>query len=116
MKIILLFVFSALSILLLVQRETCLAEDGVTETSVLIGIEEQTGGFSGDEENFGFMLAVKESNDRGGINGRKMEVRAYARKGGTAGGLENAKRLVEVDRVFCIFNFGSMPLAMARVL
>ena len=113
MKKALLFMLSALSIMLLVQRETCLAEDGVTETLILIGIEEQTGGFSGDEENLGFMLAVKESNDRGGVNGRKLEVKGYAKKGGTASGLENAKRLVEVDKVFCIFNFGSMPLAIA---
>jgi branched-chain amino acid transport system substrate-binding protein len=89
------------------------AEDGVTDSSILIGIEGFTGSFSADEENLGFEIAMKSINDQGGVHGRKMALKGYERKGGTPGATANAKRLVEEDRVFCLFNFGGMPLAMA---
>jgi ABC-type branched-subunit amino acid transport system substrate-binding protein len=89
------------------------AEDGVTESTVLIGVEGFTGSFSADEENLGFEVAMKRTNDQGGVHGRKMVLKGYERKGGTPGATANAKRLVEEDRAFCLFNFGGMPLAMA---
>ena len=89
------------------------AEEGVTEHMMLIGIEGYTGSFSADEENLGFEVYVKHINDQGGIHGRKIELRGYERKGGVQEALANAKRLVEEDKVFCLFNFGGMPLAMA---
>jgi branched-chain amino acid transport system substrate-binding protein len=109
----LLSVLALLPVFCFVASHTLVAEDGVAATTILIGNEKETGGFSGDEENLGFALAVKEANERGGIHGRTFQILGYARKGGAAEGMANAKRLVEVDKVFCLLNFSSMPLAMA---
>jgi branched-chain amino acid transport system substrate-binding protein len=108
--------FCALALVLAIcclSGHALVAEDGVTGTTVVIGNEKETGGFSGDEENLGFTLAVREANDRGGVRGRTLQILGYVRKGGATEGVANAKRLVEVDKVFCLFNFSSMPLAMA---
>ncbi len=90
-----------------------MAQEGITDDMILVGIEGYTGSFSGDEENLGFEVYIKQVNDQGGIHGRKILLRSYERKGGFQEGLANAKRLVEEDKVFCLFNFGGMPLAMA---
>jgi len=102
-----------LSMLMLGLIRGAMAEEGVTDNMILVGIEGHSGSFSGDEENFGFQVYVKHVNDQGGIHGRKILIRSYERKGGFQEGLANAKRLVEEDKVFCLFNFGGMPLAMA---
>jgi hypothetical protein len=93
----LLCVLALLPVFCFVASHTLVAEDGVTATTILIGNEKETGGFSGDEENLGFALSVKEANERGGIHGRTLQILGYARKGGAAEGVANAKRLVEVD-------------------
>jgi len=59
-------------------------------------------------------LVILQVNDRGGIHGRKLVEKSYPRGGDPVGDpLKNAKRLVEEDRVFLLFNFGgpvSVPL------
>ncbi len=83
-------------------------ESGVTDTTVLIGVEGQTSAFASDEENLGMHLVIKITNDRGGIHGRKLEARSYPRSGGAAAdeAVANVRRLVEEDGVFLIFNHG----------
>jgi ABC-type branched-subunit amino acid transport system substrate-binding protein len=97
-------------------------EPGVTGTSILVGIEGPTGAFSSDEENLGMRLVVQVTNDGGGIHGRKLVERGYARAGGAAiaDAVANVKRLVEQDGVFLLFNHGGpaavsiAPYAMQR--
>ena len=89
-------------------------DPGVTETSILLGIEGPTGAFSSDEENLGMRLVVQVTNDGGGIHGRKLVGRGYPRSGGAAidDEVANVKRLVEQDGVFLVFNHGG-PAAVS---
>ncbi len=95
---------------------------GITADRILIGVEGDTASFSSDEENLGMRLVIADANARGGIHGRLLEARGYARKGGgaTDESVENARRLVEDDGVFLLFNMGGpaavriAPYAMSR--
>ncbi|HJS73169.1 MAG TPA: ABC transporter substrate-binding protein [Vicinamibacteria bacterium] len=90
------------------------ALQGVTGDSILIGMEGETKSFSADEENLGMRLVIREVNDQGGIHGRQLVERSYRRGNDPVEDpLRNAKRLVEEDGVFLLFNFGgpaSVPL------
>lgn len=92
--------FAALLLSLLAQ--------GVTEQAVLIGMEAEAYSFSVNEENLGMRLVVRHVNDHGGIHGREIEIAAYDRdrSNPVANAVANAKRLVEEDDVFLLFNFG----------
>jgi branched-chain amino acid transport system substrate-binding protein len=81
---------------------------GITDESILIGMEGPANSFSVDEENLGMHLAIRHANAAGGIHGRQLV--AITRSRGTVSPLEqeiaNAKALVEEDNVFLLFNFG----------
>jgi branched-chain amino acid transport system substrate-binding protein len=87
---------------------------GVTEDSILIGMEGPANSFSVDEENLGMRLVIRQVNEAGGIHGRRLVERAYPRgtKDSVGQAVGNAKRLVEQDGVFLLFNFGG-PAAVA---
>ncbi|HQZ37648.1 MAG TPA: ABC transporter substrate-binding protein [Vicinamibacterales bacterium] len=95
---------------------------GVTADRILIGLEADTASFSSDEENLGMRLVMAEVNARGGIEGRRLEARGYARQDGAAidEQVANARHLVEEDGVFLLFNMGGpaavriAPYAMSR--
>lgn len=92
--------FAALTLSLLAQ--------GVTDDAILIGMEAEASSFSVNEENLGMRLVVQHVNDNGGIHGRAIRIRAYDRdtENRVDSAVENARRLVETDRVFLLFNFG----------
>ncbi len=77
-------------------------------------MEGEAKSFSVDEENLGMRLVLREVNDRGGVHGRKLVEKSYPRGSDLLSDpLRNAKRLVEEDGVFLLFNFGgpaSVPL------
>lgn len=81
---------------------------GVSADSISIGMEGPARSFSVDEENLGMQLVIRKVNDDGGIHGRSLRVVAYPR--GTDAprqqAVRNARRLVEEDNVFLLFNFG----------
>lgn len=81
---------------------------GVTDSSILIGMEGQARSFSTDEENLGMHLVIRHVNAEGGIHGRKIDVAAYprSRENNVEQALENVRRLNEEDQVFLLFNFG----------
>lgn len=81
---------------------------GVTGSSILIGMEGPAQSFSTDEENLGMHLVIRHVNAGGGIHGREIRVAAYPRGRDDPVGqaLANVKRLNEDDRVFLLFNFG----------
>jgi branched-chain amino acid transport system substrate-binding protein len=91
-----------------------IALQGVTDDSILIGMEGEAKSFSVDEENLGMRLVMRDVNDRGGIHGRKLVEKSHPRGNDPVSGpLKNAKRLVEEDGVFLLFNFGgpaSVPI------
>ncbi len=91
-----------------IEPERQAPEPGVTDDTVLIGMEGQANSFSVDEENLGLRIVVQQVNDDGGIHGRRLVIRAYPRSGGAAAdqAVANARRLVTADEVFLLFNFG----------
>lgn len=94
---------------------------------ILIGIEAPSSlSPSGAAENLGMRLVMQAVNDQGGINGRKLAAKSYARsESGTAGDaqvLANVARLDEQDHVLLLWNHGGTasmqiaPYAMAHKL
>lgn len=81
---------------------------GVTDDTIRIGMEGPAQSFSVDEENRGMRLVIRHVNENGGIHGRRLREKSYPR--GTedpiGDALANARRLVEEDEVFLLFNFG----------
>jgi branched-chain amino acid transport system substrate-binding protein len=82
-------------------------EEGVTDELIFLGMESATSSLSADGENLGFWMAFSESNDSGGIHGRKIEPNWYPRHMDQINlQVDNAKRLIEKDNVLALVNFG----------
>lgn len=88
------------------------AEDGVTDSAVLIG---QTVGITGTvaapvkEMNEGANAYFAEINKRGGVHGRKIEMRMLDDKFDPALTLANAETLIKKERVFALFQGRGTP-------
>lgn len=84
------------------------ASDGISNAEILIGMEGPAHSFSADEENHGMRLAMRQANEAGGVHLRMLVERSYPR--GNSSPVEqafaNARRLVEQDQVFLLFNIG----------
>lgn len=81
---------------------------GVSSDAVVIGMEKEVESFAAQEENMGMRLVMAHTNAQGGVHGRKLVEKGYARprENAVQVQLQNAKRLVEEDGVFMLFNFG----------
>ena len=90
-----------------------LAAQGVTDSSILIGMEGAARSFSTDEENLGMRLVVRHVNDSGGVHGRRIEIAAYprSRDNYVEQAVANVRKLNTEDGVFLLFNFGG-PAAL----
>ncbi len=94
---------------------------GVTDTTILIGVEGPTGSFPVDEENLGMQLVIRDVNERGGVNGRRLVAIGFPRASDApAQETTNARRLMEESGVLLLFGHGGpaspdiAPIAMAR--
>jgi branched-chain amino acid transport system substrate-binding protein len=89
------------------------AEEGVADDTIKIGAYGPVTGpasFLGLGSRAGMELAVKEINDAGGINGRKLDVIFEDDGFSPAKALAAVKKLIEQDHVFMIFGLsGSNP-------
>ncbi|RZI43466.1 ABC transporter permease [Herbaspirillum sp. HC18] len=91
---------------------SALAEDGVSDTSILIG---QTVGVSGTvagpvkEMNEGALAYFNQVNRKGGVHGRKIEMRTLDDKFDPALTLANAETLIKKDHVFALFQTRGTP-------
>lgn len=81
---------------------------GVTDDAILIGMEREVQSFSADEENLGMRLVIRHVNASGGIHGRRLIEHGYSRDRDNwmQKQFANARRMVEEDHVFLLFNFG----------
>ncbi len=81
---------------------------GITDDSILIGMEGPANSFSVDEENLGMHLVIRHINANGGIHGRQLVpvTRSRGRDNPVDQAVANARLLVEEDKVFLLFNFG----------
>lgn len=88
------------------------ADDGVTDAVILIG---QTVGITGTvagpvkEMNEGANAYFAEINKRGGVHGRKIEMRMLDDKFDPALTLTNAETLIKKERVFALFQGRGTP-------
>ena len=98
-----------------------------TPAQIAIGIEAPSAlSPSGAAENLGMRLVIRAVNDAGGIHGRQIAERSYARtQPGAAGDdqvLANVARLADQDQVLLLWNHGGTasmriaPFAMAHKL
>ena len=94
---------------------TAAAEDGVTASSIKIGI---MGPFTGNASSYskaeiGLDAYYKWVNDQGGVNGRKIEtvLEDYACDG--AKGVAAVKKLIYQDKVFMLHGNSCSAVAMA---
>ncbi len=89
------------------------AEEGITDSTVTIGAYGPITGpaaFLGLGGRAGMELAVKEINEAGGINGRKLAVKFEDDGFSPAKAVAAVKKLIEQDRVFMILGLsGSNP-------
>lgn len=92
------------------------AEDGVTDSTILIG---QTVGVTGTvsgpvkEMNEGANAYFSEVNKRGGVHGRKIEMRVMDDKFDPTLTVANAETLIKKDKVFALFQGRGTPHTQA---
>lgn len=102
----------ALLLLLSIVSVLSFAEEGVSDDKILIG---QTIGVTGTiagpvkEMNEGAAAYFASVNARGGIHGRKIEIRTLDDKFDPATARANAERLVRKDHVFALFQSRGTP-------
>lgn len=96
--------------------QVAVAEDGITESTILIG---QTIGVTGTlsgtvkEMNEGARAYLAVVNKQGGVNGRKIELRTLDDQYLPEKSAANAKALIEKDRVFALFQSRGTPQTLA---
>jgi ABC-type branched-subunit amino acid transport system substrate-binding protein len=82
------------------------APEGVTHTTIAIGVEAPVGSLSLDGENQGFRLAFEEANARGGVHSRRFVWAERRRRSGEpADVLAVARQMIDDDRVLAVVNF-----------
>lgn len=80
--------------------------EGITATTIAVGVEAEVGSLSLDGENLGFRLAFEEANDEGGVHGRRFVWAERRRASGEpADVLAVARRMIDDDGVFAVVNF-----------
>ncbi|MFZ6718731.1 ABC transporter substrate-binding protein [Undibacterium sp. Ji49W] len=93
-----------------------LAEEGVSESTILIG---QTVGLTGQiagpvkEMNAGAAAYISQVNKAGGINGRKIELRILDDQFDPAIAAANAETLIKKEHVFALFQSRGTPHTQA---
>src|SRR5262245_19189585 len=82
------------------------AESGITDTTIVIGVESPVSSISLDGENLGFRLAFEEANAADGVHGRRFTWSERRRKSGAPDDvLAVARQMIDEDRVFAVVNF-----------
>ena len=94
------------------------ADVGVTDTAVLIG---QSAAFSGPamqlgrDMNLGAKTYFQSVNDRGGVFGRKIDLRTKDDGYEAARAAQNTKEFIEQDKVFALFGYVGTPTSNAAL-
>jgi branched-chain amino acid transport system substrate-binding protein len=91
---------------LAVGRGQAAPDDGLSDTTIRIGVEADVRSLSLDGENQGFKVAFEEANAAGGVHGRQFAWADRARRSGEpADVLAVARQMIDDDRVFALVNF-----------
>lgn len=92
------------------------AENGVTDTQVLVGMSTVLTGpasFLGTSFKAGAEAYIKTVNESGGVNGRKIKLIAYDDGYEPARAVPNVTKLIKEDKVFCLLGNVGTPTTMA---
>jgi len=94
------------------------AESGITDTKIVLG---QSAAFSGPAAQLGLQLHAgamayfNQINERGGVYGRKIEIRQLDDKYEADLAAANTKKFVENDDVFALFGYVGTPTSNAAL-
>ena len=94
------------------------ADNGVTDTAIVIG---QSAAFSGPAQqlgkdmNLGAKTYFQMVNDRGGVLGRKIELRTKDDGYEAARAAQNTHEFIEQDKVFALFGYVGTPTSNAAL-
>ncbi len=94
------------------------AQSGVTPTSILIG---QSAAFTGPAAQLGIQMRAganlwfDQVNGKGGINGRRIELKSRDDQYESALAAENTRKLIEEDGVFLLFAYVGTPTSQASL-
>ncbi|KAF0144287.1 MAG: extracellular ligand-binding receptor [Nitrospirae bacterium] len=105
-----------LAILLCLPCALAFAEDGVTETRIVVGMSTALTGpasFLGTSFRTGAEAYFGVVNEKGGINGRKIKLIVYDDGYEPGKIVPNINKLIKEDKVFCLFGNVGTPTAMA---
>jgi len=92
------------------------AEDGVSDSKILFGQAAALGGPAaalGTGMNLGLRAAFGEVNAKGGVNGRKLELKTYDDGYEPDRSIKHVKQLIEGDKVFGLIGAVGTPTAKA---
>jgi branched-chain amino acid transport system substrate-binding protein len=93
-----------------------MAQEGVSKTTILLG---QSGEFSGQgvakEGIDGAQVYFASVNKRGGVFGRKIELKTYDDGRDVKRVVENTQRLIREDKVFALFGYRGTPSIEAAI-
>lgn len=101
-----------LLVLLMLGSPLARAEDGVTDTEIVLGSSAAYHGASaalGVEQWRGFMAYFDQINAEGGVHGRKIRVVAYDDAYDPLYAVPNTLKLLEKDKVFALFGYVGTP-------
>ena len=110
------FLASVVAALAVVAAQSAAAQQGVTETEIVLGCSNSFSGplaFTGEQATrYGVDLYFKVVNDAGGIHGRKVRTVYYDDGYKPQEAVANTRKLVEQDKVFAIIApQGTAPVA-----
>lgn len=94
------------------------ADQGVTDTEILLGeVEPLTGppALLGVAHNLGVRLALEEANAAGGINGRKLRLTALDDGYVSSRTIQSLRKLISVDKVFALTALSGSGQAVASL-
>lgn len=109
---------SALAALLLSGTAALAADQGVTDTEILLGEVEPLSGppaLLGVAHNLGVRLALEEANAAGGIHGRKLRLTALDDGYVSSRTIQSLKKLISVDKVFALTSLSGSGQAVASI-
>lgn len=91
---------------------------GITSTTIVIGQSAATSGQASDlgtEMRAGALAYFNAVNARGGVNGRRIELRTLDDGYEPDRSLANTRRFVETDQVFALFGYVGTPTTLASM-
>ena len=112
-------VVSLVVALLLLSGATAAAQQGVTDTEIVIGGSNSFSGplaYTGEQATrYGVDLYLKVVNDAGGVNGRKVRSVYYDDGYKPQEAVANTRKLLEQDRIFAVIAPQGTPPVMATL-